>query len=126
MKRWFQAASALVVFGAAACGEAPTAARSATPLRADLTPLSAYISGPTKVVAGHTCTWGAYVSGGTPPYIYHWDFNSNALASNPASPANLTTSLSTFGTIGLEVLDQAGGDVYVTFNVTTGQTGAQC
>lgn len=126
MKRWFQTASALVLFGAAACGGEPTAARTAAPLRATLTPLSAYISGPTKFVPGHTCTWGGYVSGGTPPYIYHWDFNGSALASNPASPSNLTAALPSFGTIGLEVIDQMGEDVYATLNVTTGYTGAQC
>jgi len=71
MKRWFQAASALVLFAAAACGE-PTAARTAPSRRADLTPLSVSISGPSHVRTNVTCTWTASVSGGTAPYTYDW------------------------------------------------------
>lgn len=72
MKHWFQAASAIVLFAAAACGGEPTAARSASSRRADLTPLSVSISGPSRVRTNVTCTWTASVSGGTAPYTYQW------------------------------------------------------
>jgi subtilisin family serine protease len=35
-------------------------------------PPSVYISGPTEIEPGATCTWQAVVSGGTPPYSYSW------------------------------------------------------
>ena len=72
MKRWFQAASTLLLFAAAACGSEPTAARTPSGARATLTPLTVSISGPSHVRASVVCTWTAVVSGGTAPYTYQW------------------------------------------------------
>lgn len=67
---------ALLVMTAGACADAPLAPSSATATGATprATALSAYITGPTSVVADGTYTWYANPSGGNGVYTYQWQY----------------------------------------------------
>lgn len=89
----------------------PTAspARQAPSRRADLNTLSVTIAGPTSITNYWECTWHAYVSGGTPPYTYHW----SATGLTPTGPDDADDwtgykAVSGYGGLDVFVLDANG------------------
>jgi len=67
-------ALAALVFGWSLVDATPPAEARTPPPAAAATKQVLYItiSGPTDVVTRWTCSWTAYVYGGTPPYTYQW------------------------------------------------------
>ena len=69
------ATCALAVLSLAGCSAdaaEPLSPTASIPAKSTSGTLSITISGPTEVATWWSCSWTAYVSGGTPPYTYHW------------------------------------------------------
>jgi pimeloyl-ACP methyl ester carboxylesterase len=82
--------------------------------------LTASISGPDAVNTDWYSTWGAEVSGGTPPYTYSW----SGLFYGSSSSISGTTATS--GDLILDVYDAAGGHATATkFVTSTGCSGPE-
>lgn len=68
-------AFALLLGAAGGCSDGPlTPSAEATGATPRATALSAYIGGPTSVVADGTYTWSANPSGGNGVYTYQWQY----------------------------------------------------
>ena len=104
----------LAVVSLAACAgdtTAPeaTASRVAPGARRTLSTLNVSISGPGSITNGWECTWYSSVSGGTPPYIYHWS-TTGMISTGPDSASYFTgyKAVSTWGSLDLLVTDALG------------------
>lgn len=101
-----------------------TASRAAPPAAstAPKQTLSVTIYGYTELFPGYSCTWYANVSGGTPPYTYHWV--KMGMIEDYSSGDTWTGHAAHIGQVGLDVLvtdaygDQGWGTL-VMFSSTT-------
>lgn len=69
-----------------------------------------------------TVTFVSSVSGGTPPYVYSWDFGDGSIAGYGASTSHSYATSGNF-TVVLRVTDSADASVSISDIVTTGKSG---
>lgn len=74
-----------------------------------LSTLNVSISGPGSITNGWECTWYSSVSGGTPPYTYHWS-TTGMISSGPDGASYFAgyKAVSTWGSLDLLVTDALG------------------
>jgi hypothetical protein len=128
MTRWTLPTTAALALTLAACGDAPTALRPPPVARADeSTPLIMHVGGPPSGTPGHTCTWGAYASGGTRPYTYYFEVNGFSVQHVPESPSDIRYTVQRgVQTIHMEVTDATGTTVTDDLDVLGTNVNPQC
>ncbi len=117
---------AALAVSALAAGFGDTAAPAGVPARAAVAAartLSVYISGPSVVAPAGPCTWEAWVSGGTPPYTYHW---SNNRSSYVGTDSTYQAGFIYSGTITLTVTDADNQTATDTHGVSVSRWVAPC
>jgi hypothetical protein len=127
MPRFKPAAALAALALLAACTGEPTSARTPATARHDTDPLSMWIIGPPSGTPGHTCTWGAAVSGGTAPYTYYFEVDGVEVQHISESPSDIrwTVSLGTH-TIYMEATDAASNTISMNKTVQGTYTNPQC
>ncbi|MBI4084008.1 MAG: PKD domain-containing protein [Candidatus Lambdaproteobacteria bacterium] len=114
----------------AACGGGSSGGSGGGAGGGTTTPLSAAITSPTgsqNITFNTAVTFTGSASGGTPPYVYAWNFDSTSVGGGPGSssqqnPGSVTFALAGAYVVGLTVTDSTGAVASATVAITADPT----